>query len=167
MGEKNNAKSPLLYIHQPTVRTPEAPMQSRYMTPKKKKKAKSKEDGNAVKRPVGRDYFVEKSADNQQDAASEAEPVETDEKAVEDKSEETNGERKQFKDMTIRERIDYFLNTPEHVPAMRCVISTDERRYRGIIADFQDETVYLRRGKRTAPAKIAFDYIQDIRMIGF
>lgn len=106
-GREEQCKSPLLYIHQPTVRTPEAPMQSRYMTPKKRK-SKSKEDGNAVKRPVGRDYFVEKSADNQQDAASEAEPVETDEKAVEDKSEETNGERKQFKDMTIRERIDYF-----------------------------------------------------------
>src|SRR5699024_12740480 len=76
-------------------------------------------------------------------------------------------ERKRFKDMTLEERIDYFLNAPKHAPVMRCEVKTEGRNYRGTIVDYQDNNVYMRVGKRTTPTAIPFDTINEIRLLGF
>lgn len=185
MGQKKYAKSPLLYIHQPTVRTPEAPMQHNYRTPKRSANdglgagEVPSGDGGAgapgsssavpkkrapARRPLQRENFSkpvekEKSEDTTEDNERDK-PSDTHGNTDED-------ERKKFKDLTLRERVEYFLNTPEHVPTMRCEVRTEERKYRGKVVDFQEEQVFMRIGRRKSAIKIPFDEIFEIGLIGF
>ncbi len=162
MGEKKFAKSPLLYIHQPSIGTPKAPMQHQYTTPKKApaEQTVTQETKSVQTRPIRRDNFSKKS-DSQAEDPSE----ETDESDENDES--SDQERKKFKDMTLHERVDYFVNPPKHVPAMKCEVKTEERNYRGTIVDFKEENVIMRVGRRNSTTAIPFDSINDIRLIGF
>ncbi|WP_077325153.1 CotO family spore coat protein [Virgibacillus siamensis] len=174
MGQKKYAKSPLLYIHQPTIRTPEASMQHNYRTPKKSS-GTAPEAGTSggtgasgsmpkkkspVRRPLKRENISkpEMNKGDEGETAGIIEPTGDDEK--------TDDEPKKFKDMTMRERIDYFLDK-QHVPAMRCEIRTEERKYRGRIVDFQEQDVFMRVGRRKSTTKIPFDDILEIGLIGF
>ncbi|WP_010529953.1 CotO family spore coat protein [Lentibacillus jeotgali] len=173
MGDKKSAKSPLLYIHQPYVRTPEASMQSHYMTPKKQRDDKKKERNKAIKRPVNRNHFKKPIETEETEEAEKAEGSEETEEQLESTEEDNSDlkdggkERKKFSEMTVEERIEYFLNPPKYAPVMRCEVKTKERRYRGAIIDFQDKKVYMRVGRRTTPTTIPIDEIDEIRMIGF
>ncbi|WP_174612818.1 CotO family spore coat protein [Virgibacillus ihumii] len=178
MGQKKYAKSPLLYIHQPTIRTPEAPMQHNYRTPKKGEDstAASSNDGigaaDAVPRkkaPARRLQKRDNFSKPAEEKINEDSTVATDDSNEKmDPTEDKGGDdRKKFKDMTVRERLDYFLNTPKHVPTMRCEIKTEERKYRGRIVDFQEERVYMQVGRRKSATKIPFDEILEIGLIGF
>ncbi|WP_375052286.1 CotO family spore coat protein [Virgibacillus sp. JSM 102003] len=159
MGEKKFAKSPLLYIHQPSIGTPKAPMQHQYTSPKKApaEQVVTQETKNVQMRPLRRDNFNKKSDSEIEDTNEEDD----------DSDESSDQERKKFKDMTLNERIDYFVNPPKHVPAMKCEVKTEERNYRGTIVDLKEENVIMRLGRRTSTTEIPFDSINDIRLIGF
>ncbi|SDQ89157.1 Spore coat protein CotO [Virgibacillus subterraneus] len=159
MGEKKFAKSPLLYIHQPSIGTPKAPMQHQYTTPKNApaEQVVAQETKSVQKRPLRRDHFNKKSDGEAEDTNEEAD----------ESDESSDQERKKFKDMTLNERVDYFVNPPKHVPAMKCEVKTEERNYRGTIVDFLEDNVIMRLGRRTSTTEIPFDSINDIRLIGF
>lgn len=161
MGDKKMAKSPLLYIQQPGIKEPRAPMQSHYKTP-----GQHNRTGKIKKHPFNRNYFNQKQ-DIYDEAEGEAESAEesSDDHKQDDADTENQQERKKFKDMNLEERIHYFLNTPEHVPVMRAEVKTEDRNYRGKIVDYQDDNVYMRVGRRTT--EIPFDTIKEIRLIGF
>lgn len=74
-------------------------------------------------------------------------------------------ERKQFRDMSIRERVEYFANTSEYAPKMRCEVKTKQRTFRGIIVSFKDEEVTFQSGKRMQ--QIPFEEIRSVRLLGF
>lgn len=159
MGKKNYAKNPLLYIHQPNRQTPKAQMQHNYVTPKKTSKQEGQEAKKVQQRPLKRTIPNQNTENKQETDVNLA--------AEEEEPESEGQERKKFKDMTLRERVDYFVNTPKYAPVMKCEVKTDERNYRGTIVDFQEETVFMRVGRRTSQTKISFDKIEEIRMIGF
>ncbi|MFD1360147.1 CotO family spore coat protein [Lentibacillus salinarum] len=166
MREKNMAKSPLLYIQQPGIRAPKASMQSHYKTPKKQHNHTGTD--KVKKQHVNRNFFNHKQTihdEVEKDAESRGESSDADQQA--DVDMENNQERKKFKDMNLEERIDYFLNAPDHVPVLRAEIKTAERNYRGKIVDYQDNNVYMRVGRRTTPTEIPFETIKEIRLIGF
>jgi len=73
-------------------------------------------------------------------------------------------DKKNFKDMNIQEKIDYFLNTSSHLPRMRCEVITVERKYRGIILGLEDNEVQMRVGRRTV--FINQEDIKDIQLLG-
>src|SRR5699024_11650770 len=83
------------------------------------------------------------------------------------KEKKSMADRPKFKDMTIEEKVEYFVSQPRHVPKLRCQIETNERKYRGIIIDFQEDHVFIRVGKRSSSTKISLDQITNIRMLGF
>src|SRR5699024_12853598 len=95
--------------------------------------------------------------------------TETSDSSAPDELEEKKSmaERPKFKDMTIEEKVEYFVRQPRHVPKLRCQIETNERKYRGIIIDFQEGHVFIRVGKRSSSTKISLDQITNIRMLGF
>lgn len=162
MGEKKFAKSPLLYIHQPTIRTPSAPMQHKYTTPKQSKGKSVQEAKKVLKRPIRRDDF-NKEMDNGKETVDGI----NDEEIEEETDKRSDQERKKFKNMTLRERVEYFVNSPKHLPTMKCEVKTDERNHRGVIIDFKDENVIMRVGRRTSATELPFDTINEIRLIGF
>lgn len=74
-------------------------------------------------------------------------------------------ERKQFRDMSIRERVEYFANTSEYAPKMRCEVKTKQRTFRGIIVSFKDEEVTFQSGRKMQ--QIPFEEIKAVRLLGF
>lgn len=181
MGRRKFAKDPLLYIQQPTARTAKAPMQDHYKTPKKPKASEIPPEKDPQQKPrtikrknygLGEGYQVKDEQSGQQpkgrhkdaivpaERANNSAPNELDEK-------KQTADRPRFKDMSIEEKVNYFVSRPSDVPKLRCEIETDERKYRGIITDFQEDHVFIRVGKRSSSTKISFDQITNIRMLGF
>src|SRR5690606_35162021 len=90
-------------------------------------------------------------------------PLENEDTLQENTSENKN-ERKLFKEMTVEERIQYFLNTHSYSPKLRCEIKTKDRTYQGIVADYKDGKVYMQVGRRANNAVIPLENITKVRM---
>lgn len=167
MGPKRYARDPLLYIHQPKMQMPEAQMQHQYYTPRQSRQARPDVDNvnnHKQKRNrttlMKRDYFDE----SDDEEWYEMETLKEDTKTKED----TKPKSHSFKDMTLIEKVHYFVNVPEHLPKIKCIVETADNRYRGIITDFKDNIVYMKTGKRMLISnEIPFEDIKSIQMIGF
>ncbi|CDO02642.1 hypothetical protein BN988_01116 [Oceanobacillus picturae] len=192
MAKKRFAKDPLLYIHQPKESNPKAPMQYTSYTNAEKKQhlaseqkpveKKQKEVLGPISTHARRRSFLEEQALHQEKRQKdEPEFGEIVEKKYEEKvpehDEETKSpvretetekkERPKFKDMTIEEKVAYFVATPSYAPQMRCEIRTGERSYRGVITGSEDNYVYIKVGNRKQSTKINLDDIKHIKLLGF
>lgn len=170
MGEKRFAKEPLLYIHQPNIRKPEARMQDHYYTSNKQNRSENNVNISEPTRkrslPLRRSYFSELLQGESEIIKNKEQDVE--EVKVENHDEQSKTKEKPFKDMSNIERIHYFLNVPEHIPKMKCEIETDKTKYRGIITDFKDKTVYMQTGSRLLVSnEIPLNDIRSIQLLGF
>lgn len=168
MKNKRYAKNPLLYIHQPDVGTPAASMQSSYRASKRNSSPQSEthETGRKIKgRPQRRQGKPMPEIKEVEDIQSES-SLDKNENPKEEFINDHTGSKK-FKDMTLFEKVKYFADDPSHIPKMKCEIKTEERTYRGIIVDFDGETVFMRMGRRVNTRKVLFKEIKRIRMLGF
>jgi hypothetical protein len=170
------ANEPLLYIQQSTSSMPNAPMQHFYTTPRKSIKseaptveAEKKTKQPAIKRrPSISSYLGSAIPDNETMAKGQPEELNNTNNTVQKEmkeTKETKETKKKFKDMTINEKIDYFINTPSHLPRMRCEVITLERKYRGTILDFKDNEIQMRVGKKIILLKL--EDITEIQLLGF
>ncbi|WP_047982365.1 CotO family spore coat protein [Ornithinibacillus contaminans] len=173
------ANEPLMYIQQPTVSKPTAPMQHEYRTPKKVLTTTSAtEPTSPQKKTTNRSTSIGKITRGFVQELKEPQPVrraprnkgqetstEKEKKSVEQPVSDTSTEKKKFKDMSLLEKVEYFVNTPSHLPKMRCEVKTDARSFRGIIKDFQDNQISMLVGRRTST--IDFTEVTDIRLLGF
>jgi hypothetical protein len=186
MGKKQFAKDPLLYIHQPSISTPEAPMQSDYrspsnntqqnttsrtnpetITPLNARSNKQVPTQKAQKQPVRKTAFEKQfSKTREEDTGKQVEQDDTDASSASEDTSDTN-ETVKFNDRSVKEKVAYFVDAPDFAPKMRCEIKTDARTYRGYIVDQQENIVYLRTGKRTTNTKVPLEEIINIRMLGF
>lgn len=156
MRNKHFAKNPLLYIQQPTIATPVAPMQHNYYTPKHQGHSNNETLKNNERRvPLTRNRFSKYQA-----------PVEESMEETEE-TEEDFSEEKKFKDMTIREKVNYFINRSDHAPIIRSEIQTHEKKYHGVITGFENDHVLIRVGRRSSSSEVLLDDITNIQIIGF
>jgi hypothetical protein len=175
MGKRKFARDPLLYIQQPVIKTPEAQMQDQYMTPSKNKETESlppppQQQKTPVKRKTS--YFkreLERGTPPASPPPENIEPAEAEEK--EEKTEvDVQGDypekTKKFKDMSLEEKVNYLLYSPTHIPKMKCELRTEEKTYRGIITDFQENNVFIRVGAKSSSRQVPFDQITGIKMLG-
>lgn len=168
MGEKRFAKSPLLYIHQRSTNEPKARMQHQYRTPRKTEgESTAKQNNTEEKPPKQSNMRPIKRKVHPKPAQKELANTEESEQEKERESEQHNNQTLKFKDMSLEEKVNYFVKTPTYVPKLRCEVKTDERTYRGIIVDYKENNVYMRIGRRTSITTIPFDTIKQIRMLGF
>lgn len=172
MENSRFAGDPLLYIQQPGLSAPKAPMQHDYKTPKKS------EWNNQIKvnepaKKISRKRKVTKARSLLhvpiEDDNIEELNQETEENIVEENQEEEDIESDdlKFNDMTIREKVDYFVNSPDYAPRLRCEIKTETNTFRGIITESKDNDVFIRVGRRASSTKVPFDDIKNIRILGF
>lgn len=75
--------------------------------------------------------------------------------------------RSRFKDMSLEDKVDYFVNLPSQVPRMKCEVITEEERYKGWIEEYEDGIVYMKILQRPFKVEVSFDQIQDIVLRGF
>ncbi|MCP8615603.1 CotO family spore coat protein [Salirhabdus salicampi] len=83
------------------------------------------------------------------------------------KPDESKGNRQKFRDLSIAEKVEYFLNMPRNVPQMKCELFTKEKRYTGYIVNYEDEEVSMRLFQAPYNVKITISEIDDIRLLGF
>src|SRR5690625_1785009 len=155
MTNHHYARNPLLYIKESTTSTPVAPMQHNYYTPKHRHSSRDETPRKNVRRvPLTRNRF------------SKYQPI-VEESIEEGEPEEESLEDKKFKDMTIRQKVDYFINRSVHAPIIRSEIQTNEKKYHGVITGFENDHVFIRIGRRSTSSEIPLHDITDIRIIGF
>lgn len=157
MSQKKFARSPLIYIQQPSAEAPKAPMQHNYVTPKKVKQSK-KTESEPIKKVRSR-ALSRRHVNNTNEQEHDVN---------EDEQEKINVKKtKKFIDMNIHERIDYFLSRSSQLPELKCEIKTEERSYRGVITDFKADEVMIRVGRRKSSSPVPLHDIIDIRLLGF
>jgi len=154
MGNKHFAENPLLYIQQPTIATPVAPMQHNYYTPKQHHHSQNQTGEKSTRKiPLNRKRFAKYQP-----------PIE---ESLEEEAIEEISEQIKFKDMTMREKVNYFINRPDHAPIIRCEIQTNEKKYHGVITGYEKDHVLIRVGRRSSSSEIPFQEIINIRILGF
>jgi hypothetical protein len=179
---KKYAQQPMLYIQQPNLEQPSASMQADYRTPKKKKNQSNLESEQTAKgkkkvtkkRPVEKKEtdIVYGDKDEVVEALQDEDKLESDLDSSSEKesNESLEGEqlrRKRFGDMSVEEKVNYFISLPTQVPRMKCEVTTEDERHRGIITDFQDGYVHMVTVRRPRDKKLDIKDIQNIRLIGF
>ncbi|MUK90562.1 hypothetical protein GMD78_19585 [Ornithinibacillus sp. L9] len=180
MGKRKIANDPLMYIHQPRLKRSGAKMQHQYSSTNKKSEkntsAKAEENNEQQKktipkRPSG-NRFTQQLQEQKPNTikkpikAKKNEPTEEENESSEEQMENAREERRKFKDMTLREKVEYFARTPKHLPKLKCEIKTSERSYRGVVLEIKkDDTVLMLAGRKSV--SIVFDDIQEVRMLGF
>lgn len=75
--------------------------------------------------------------------------------------------RERFKDMTVEDKVMYFIELPSSVPRMRCEVITAEESYKGWVEDYENGVVYLKILQRPFRVEVPFADIQDIVLRGF
>lgn len=164
---KKYAKSPLLYIHQPGIDHPKAPMQSNYSTPKKQAEPTEPLAKKTNTRPLKRDDFSKKYPGKKPEIEQKRRPDESKAPTDQNVEQPKPQSNKKFNEMAISEKIDYFISKPNHIPNMKCEVKTEEKSYRGIIVTVEEDQILMQVGRRTSTTKIAIESIKEIRLIGF
>lgn len=140
MANKKN-REPLLYIQQPHLKEPAAPMQDRYFGDYKKTK-KREENLPPYMNRKGRGEDLE--------------------------SKKQRAGKKKFADMTILEKLAYLTNRSEYAPAVRCELITESKqKYRGIIREKKQDIILFQPHHRKSPIEIAVKDIHAIHLLGF
>src|SRR5690625_5217630 len=168
MERKRYAKEPLLYIHQPTRQQPEARMQQDYYSPPKSAEQDVPEmvPKQFRQRRVGRRKFpIDPEVDEDELGFGEEEAEERTETAEANSDQVVKNSH--FNDLTIEEKVTYFINMPDNAPVVRCEVDTEERKYRGTIVDSKDDLVFMRVGRRASTTEIPLKDIQEISLLGF
>src|SRR5690625_3168970 len=171
MKRKRYAKEPLPYIHQPTRQKPEARMQQNYFSaPKSVERDEPEVAPVPYRRRRGgrRNFFIDpiddedeleygEQKDDEQIATAEEEEVSQDQVV----------KNSRFNDLSITDKVTYFINMPGNAPVVRCEVLTEERKYRGTIVDSKDDLVLMRVGRRASTTEIPLKDIQEISLLGF
>lgn len=159
---KQYAKDPLLYIQQPTRRSPKAKMQSTYTT-KRKKDNQHLLSKEASKKKLRKKHVLPHT----QVEIDEYEypEVQEDNRILDEEEEEVASKR--FSELTIEEKVDYFIKRPRFAPEVKCEVRTAEKKYKGVIIEKEEDQVIMRVGNRKSKVKILRNDITDIQLIGF
>ncbi|AXI08802.1 hypothetical protein CUC15_07670 [Oceanobacillus zhaokaii] len=174
MSNKKFANEPMLYIQQPSIKIPEAPMQHHYTTPNKRKDAINSEAVTKQTKPAAvpnkrKKYntFQRELMGKVTEELANVDEIADQEKPNKENEQPTTNRKKQFKEMTLEEKLLYLADSPTYAPKIKCEIKTEDKSYRGIVTDFSDGTVFMQVGKRSAATSILFESITEIRLIGF
>lgn len=164
------AKEPLLYIHQPKRKTPKAKMQSDYITPKKRKQSFAEKIENQrpkrprpIKRGSGSGEWIQ--AEKEEEQRKEEVKSEHVHSENNDDLSDTKDRPEKFDELSIEEKINYLIQKSTLFP-VKCELKTDEKTYRGVLTQVEDEHVFIQANKRSPSRKVMKKSIHSIRMLG-
>lgn len=168
------AREPMLYIHQPSLKVPEAKMQQHYRSNGRagetlpvENKTIVQEPAEKEKRPIRRSpkkNVLSVPHEKMKDTANKK-SVTNAETTQYQKQEKQS--RPRFKDMDLIEKIAHLAEKPTHVPKMKCELKTKERNYRGIIMELKDDVVHMQVVRKPGITAIPLTSITEVRMLGF
>jgi hypothetical protein len=147
------SKGPLLYIHQPFIRTPATNMQDVYTsnlelepmeaeTPleEESKKKISLAKKEAAQEPIAKEVTRSESPASTSSAKSNTTPP----TSTQRRQHSPFNRVKPFKEMDIKERLDYLINYPKVLPPAPCAFITDEKNYQGYLIEYTGQEATIR-----------------------
>ncbi|MEH7484011.1 CotO family spore coat protein [Neobacillus drentensis] len=136
---ENKSKGPLLYIHQPFARTPATNMQDIYMSRQEEEELVEEEkllEAESKKKIVQEPIGTEASrSDN---------PATKSPTSIQERQHSPFNRVKPFKEMDIKERLDYLIKYPIVLPPPPCVFITEEKSYQGYLTEYDGNEVTIR-----------------------
>jgi len=172
--EFNRSKQePKLYIQQPeSISIPEASMQRKYHQAVSQQQ--ESEEGRTLPKRSKRtlNFSALQAHSLEEEAVEEQKPVEVHEEEVqaeeEQETETKEQNRKRFKDMSLEEKVYYFVQLPKQVPKMKCQVKTSEGKiFRGLITNYEDGLVHMKVYQRPYQVNLPFETIKEIKLLGF
>jgi hypothetical protein len=155
------SQGPLLYIHQPFTTTPSNSMQdvftNKFEMKQQQEELLGKENRKKMSSP--------KKEDSYEPVEIEITTAENQQEVHEEKKHSSFKRVKSFKEMGIKERLDYLFNFPKVLPPVPCVFYTKEKNLQGYLSDYQDELVTIKFHDQTTKT-IAVQDLKNIIMIG-
>lgn len=180
---EKKTKEPMLYIHQPNFKMPEIKMQEVYSAKNAKKQDaadRQAKDNHKKSKPAGqREESIFGPASPELGSGERKEDVQSaigdyQDAHLEKKEEESRKQGffsfqrvKPFKEMDVEERLKYLLNFPKQLPPVPCLISTEEKTYRGIVQSMPTVSEVEIKLMDQSLETINIKSIKEIRMIGF
>ncbi|WP_163529841.1 CotO family spore coat protein [Halobacillus ihumii] len=175
-SKKKTAKPPVLYITQPNLEPAEISMQTSYHSdvpsdqsptqqPSSDQPTSSQQPrrvNNFQNQLRQRSTYRKKITRNQKDVPKQQNAEQ------EDQSSDNKENRTKFRDMTIEEKVKYFVNLPAQVPKMKCEVATaEEGQFRGFIEGYNEGVVEMKTLQKPFEQHIKLQDIQSIRLLGF
>ena len=148
---EEKSKGPLLYIHQPFVRTPATNMQDTYSIRQDlviEEEKPSEDDGKKIislaKKELGPEQIIkdETKLDKPSITPKSNSPAPTS-KSLQKREHASLNRVKPFKEMNIEERLDYLKNYPRVLPPAPCVFVTEENNYQGYLNEYDGQDVTI------------------------
>ncbi|WP_186328800.1 CotO family spore coat protein [Bacillus sp. X1(2014)] len=146
-------KGPLLYIHQPFVRTTATNMQDTYSIRQDlviEEEKLSEEEGKKIislaKNELGPEQIIkdETKLDKPSITQKSNSPATPTSKSFQKRKHASLNRVKPFKEMNIEERLDYLKNYPRVLPPAPCVFVTEENNYQGYLTEYDGQDVTIR-----------------------
>ncbi|WP_223592799.1 CotO family spore coat protein [Neobacillus bataviensis] len=154
---KKRSQEPLLFINQPISKTPSNQnMQEVYTNRHEREEQKEENHKVETKKSIKKEALLD-------DIAMEVAKKES--KTHQMKSQSSFSRVKPFKEMNIKERIEYLLNFPKVLPPPPCVIYTSDNRYQGILIEYTDNRVTIKSPDQSTNT-ILLEDIKNVIMIG-
>jgi hypothetical protein len=143
-------QGPLLYIHQPFTRPPSVKMQEVY------------KNNVLLEREHHKDLKVEEKVSEKVPIPIEVSKPEN----VQTQQPRSSFNRvKSFKEMNIRERLDYLINFPKVLPPVPCVFYTADENYQGYLVEYMEDRITIEFHDKNTKF-LSVSELQDIIMIG-
>lgn len=143
---------PLLYIHQPFTRPPSVKMQEVF---------KNKQETLLPE--------AEKNTIWAEEKVSEYVPVSIEvpktEKIQNEQTTSSFNRVKSFKEMDLKERLEYLINFPKVLPPVPCVFYTADHNYQGYLIDYKEDQITIEFHDKTTKDLTVSELI-DVIMIG-
>ncbi|MBT2729324.1 hypothetical protein J7E63_20740 [Bacillus sp. ISL-75] len=139
MSEKKS-KGPLLYIHQPFARTPATNMQDIYTSRQEEEKpleAESQKKISLLKKEIVQEPIGTEGSRSDNPATKSP-------RSIQERQHSPFNRVKPFKEMDIKERLDYLINYPKVLPPPPCVFITEEKNYQGYLTEYDGNEVTIR-----------------------
>ncbi|MCP3026661.1 CotO family spore coat protein [Halobacillus sp. A5] len=161
-NKKQIAKPPILYITQPNLPPAEVSMQTSFRGESASKNPSLIEAELRLRN--------QSTLGGERNTATEEAPVSTKADQEENK-EETFASRKdrrqRFRDMSLEEKVNYFVQLPSQLPKMKCEVVTSEETVKGYIQKYEEGMVHMKIFQKPFHKEMAFKEIESIRLIGF
>jgi hypothetical protein len=143
-------KGPLLYIHQPFTRPPSVNMQEVYknnvLLEKEKPKELKVEEEVSEKVPIPIELSKPEKVQTQQPRSS-------------------FNRVKSFKELNIKERLEYLINFPKVLPPVPCVFYTADQNYQGYLIEYIEDQITIEFHDKNTKV-LSVNELQDVIMIG-
>jgi len=153
------SQGPLLYIHQPFTRTPSNKMQDIFTNKSEELQEELVKEEHIKKIPVP------KKEDFNEPIPIDVTKTENQQAAYQEKHRSSFNRVKSFKELDIKERLEYLINFPKVLPPVPCLFNTGEKSIQGYLSKYQDDQVTIKFHDQTTET-LAVHEIKDIIMIG-